>query len=217
MKRVIRNTGISRLWHVMLAGRLYYRLAKSGNLTPPPYEVKRSTILLYARFFQIDTFVETGTYLGDTVSAVSHEFSRIYSIELQPSLYEQAMRRFANFDHIHIINGDSGQILPEILAQNQNPCLFWLDGHYSGGNTGRGTKDTPIVEEMQCILSHGIERHVVLIDDARLFTGAGDYPSLGKVKSIVARGFPTHAFDVRNDIIRVCPALLPSQQSMAIP
>jgi hypothetical protein len=52
--------------------------------------------------------------------------------------------------------------------------LFWLDGHFCGGVSAHGDKGTPILEELNLILSHRVKEHVILIDDARLFNGTFD-------------------------------------------
>lgn len=199
--RVVRATFIHEFIERWRYGNLYCDLAKNGNLISLPDEIKRLTILLYARLYHLTTFVETGTYSGDTVDALRNEFRSIYSIELQPAFYAQAKKRFAGLDHIHILNGDSAALLPQILSDIKIPCLFWLDAHYSSGNTARGSKDTPVVEELNHILSNP-QDHVILIDDARFFTGHGDYPRLDQVKRMVLQRRPHYFFDVRHDIIR---------------
>jgi hypothetical protein len=44
---------------------------------------------------------------------------------------------------------------------------------------------------------------VILIDDARCFTGENDYPTLDELKSFVAERKPNHKFSVEHDIIRI--------------
>lgn len=215
-KEVIKKTCIYDIIRRWRYGSLYLNMEKSGNLAPPPYEVKRLTILLYAKLYHLTTFVETGTYLGDTVDALKCDFEKIYSIELQHDLYDQAKRRFADFDHIHVIFGDSGKVLPEILGNIHNPCLFWLDGHYSSGNTARGSKDTPIIEELSHILSHSTADHVILIDDARLFNGQGDYPTLNQIRWFI-HSRSDYLFDIQHDIIRVLRKQKPTFPVQKIP
>ena len=55
-----------------------------------------------------------------------------------------------------------------ILFQNVNePCLFWLEGHYSVENTAKNVKEIPIMEELKQICDHPVKNPVILIDDAR--------------------------------------------------
>ncbi len=87
------------------------------------------------------------------INAVRRKFRRISSIELDASLYRKTAIRFARYGHIFILQGDSGQVLPEILAGIGGPCLFWLDAHWSGV-TARGDCETPVVKEVAAILDH---------------------------------------------------------------
>ena len=101
------------------------------------------------------------------------------------------------------MQGDSSKVLPELLDKIKKPCLFWLDGHYSGGITGKGDLNTPILNELKSIFSHQIKDHVILIDDARCFTGEEDYPTIKALKEFVIKNRPDWVFEVRNDIIRI--------------
>ena len=176
---------------------------RRGRPLPPPSVIKEKVIKEYARKFQARIFIESGTYLGDTVEAMKDSFDRLFSIELDPALYERARRRFANCEHISIVHGNSGEMLRELLASIDEPCLFWLDGHYSGGITAKATVETPIMKEVEHILDHPASPHVVLIDDARLFTGENDYPTLQELQEFIVRKRPNWKLRVEHDIIRV--------------
>lgn len=178
---------------------------KQGRPSPPPHVVKEELIRDYARTFNTKILIETGTYLGDMVHAMKKSFSRIISFELDQALAAQAQNRFAKDNHIEIVQGDSGKLLGNYLATINEPCLFWLDGHYSGGITAKGALETPIKNELTFILSHPVDGHVVLIDDARCFTGENDYPTLDELTNFVAKRKPGHKFTVKHDVIRVHP------------
>ena len=83
------------------------------------------------------------------------------------------------------------------------PCLFWLDGHYSEGITAKGQLNTPILAELNHILNHSIKDHVILIDDARCFNGLDDYPTIDELKKIIVDKKPALQFSVADDIIRI--------------
>jgi len=176
---------------------------KQGRPAPPPHIVKEELIREYAKNFNTGILIETGTYLGDMVHAMKRYFSRIISFELDETLAAQAQQRFAKDDHVEIVQGDSGKLLDNYLADINEPCLFWLDGHYSGGITAKGALETPIKNEVIAILSHPIDGHVLLIDDARCFTGENDYPTLDELKNFVAERKPNHKFSVEHDVIRI--------------
>ena len=176
-----------------------------GKPVPPPHSIKIQTILSHARKFQCATLVETGTYVGNTVEAVRNDFSRIFSIELDNGLFEKAKTKFSRDQHVEILQGDSAQILPRILNGIHRPALFWLDAHYSGAGTAKGGIETPILTELSLLLAHAIKNHIVLIDDARLFNGLADYPSLRELTDMVSSGRPDLEVYVENDIIRITP------------
>jgi hypothetical protein len=137
------------------------------------------------------------------VAAQLHAFNRIYSIELDRALASAAQVRFAASPHVTILQGDSGRVLPEILRGIQSPCLFWLDGHYSEGITARGDRVTPILAELTAVLSHSVHGHVALIDDARLFDGTDDYPTLDDLRRWLTDHWSGSVMEVSDDIIRV--------------
>jgi hypothetical protein len=128
--------------------------------------------------------VETGTYRGDTLVAVSDLFEQLHSVEIDPELHRLAVERFRGEPNVTLHLGDSGEIIHQIIRRYNEPILFWLDGHASGGETGTGKKYTPIVEELKAIANHPVKTHVILIDDAMDFGVEIDYPPLSKLKSI---------------------------------
>ena len=70
---------------------------------------------------------------------------------------------------IQFYQGDSVVILPQILGTLTANTVFWLDGHYSSGNTARGSKDVPLLEELEAIYKHYSSAAIIIIDDYRLF------------------------------------------------
>lgn len=203
LKRVLKKTiphDVIKLRRDLEARKAWER---QGRPVPPPHIIKEELIREYASTFKTRILIETGTYLGDMVYAMRRLFSRILSFELDEKLSEQARKRFAAESHIEIINGDSGRLLGDYLKNIDQPCLFWLDGHYSGGVTAKGALVTPIKNELHSILSHTIDGHVVLIDDARCFTGDDDYPTLEELRTFVAERKPGWQFTVESDVIRL--------------
>ena len=57
------------------------------------------------------------------------------------------MERFRNDEAVTIFQGDSGEIMGEVIKDIDNPIIFWLDGHYSAGITSKGSLHTPILRE----------------------------------------------------------------------
>lgn len=193
------------MWNLIQDYRLkkgYEKWVESGKPIPPPHVVKQMTVKEFARRYEINAFIETGTYLGDMVGAVKNSFQRVYSIELSFELCRKAERKFAKYSHVTIVEGDSSKVLPQLLNGVEERCLFWLDGHYSEGITARGDKETPILEELRAIVDHPIKDHVILIDDARCFTGMNEYPTIEAIRALILSRYPDYVFRVENDIIR---------------
>jgi len=192
-------------WRGQTQAQLEQQWVAQGYPVPPPHIVKQKTLRAYAQRFNLRVLVETGTFLGDMVEALRRDFTKIYSIELDPRLYARARRRFATYQHISIIEGDSGVELAHIVDGLNEPALFWLDGHYSAGATARGSTESPIWNELQQILTSQVRGHVILIDDARCFGRDPGYPMLDEIRHYVASIWPAAQWIVTDDIIRIEP------------
>lgn len=175
-----------------------------GQPVPPPHLIKQKAILKNANRYKVRILVETGTLLGDMVDAMKDNFTQIYSIEISPELAHRAQQRFEKYQHIKIIENDSAIALKSLVPELREPALFWLDGHYSGGETGKGDKDTPIMEELATIYASDIS-HIVLIDDARCFGAEKDYPSQDELATYIRSFRPNATFSVTNDCIVIAP------------
>jgi hypothetical protein len=113
-------------------------------------------------------FVETGSYLGDGIqAALDAGFERVISIELSDKYFGLCQERFANDARVTLVKGDSALILAEVIADVSTPITFWLDGHYSAGDTAHGAFRIPLLQELQTIAEHPIKTHTLLIDDMR--------------------------------------------------
>jgi len=163
---------------------------------------KRAELKKWQALTGYKLFVETGTFLGETTLAMADVFDRCWTVEIDRSLYEAALQRFSGRKNITALHGDSQTRIAEILAEIDAPAIFWLDGHYAGRKTGRGTTDTAIVTELTRIFEHPIQQHVILIDDARNFLGVSGYPSIKALHRFV-RARSAYRLRISNDIIRL--------------
>lgn len=113
-------------------------------------------------------FIETGSYFGDGINyAIEAGYDKIYSIELSDKYYDICTNRFRNNTNVTIIKGDSCEKLNELIQEIDCPVTFWLDGHYSCGDTALGKYWTPLMVELEHIKQHKIKSHTILIDDMR--------------------------------------------------
>jgi len=167
-----------------------------GREGKPPQVYKEKLIRHYAKKYKIRNFIETGTYLGETIHALRYFFDEIISIEKEPNLYLLAKNRFRNYKHVRIFRGDSAKFLEQYLGMDylSAPTIFWLDAHYSGGKTAKG--NNPLVKEVVAIINHSKE-HVILIDDA-------DFNAV-YLKYIEKRVKRRYNFEIKNNIVRLTP------------
>ncbi len=120
--------------------------------------------------YELDLFVETGTWKGDTLNAVHPLFNNLISIEISDELFKSSSARFEKNSKIKILKGDSSIVLTSVLNSNQNQnILFFLDGHFSAGDTGKGDIDVPLETELKCIMKEYNKPCLIIVDDAHLF------------------------------------------------
>ena len=182
--------------------RKWLAKGKSGET---PHLIKKDIVLQNSRKYQLNIFIETGTFIGEMVKAVSDHFEKIISIELSEELSRRAAQKFADAHHIQIVHGDSAICLDHVLPHVNGRKLFWLDAHYSGGFSAKGTILTPIQHELCTIFKYSSGKDVILIDDARLFNGKNDYPTLETIGHLVQTNLPLYAYRVQDDVIRIFP------------
>ena len=200
----LRKTFLHRPLRSLAHWYILQRWQLNGRSLPPPALFKQKLVQQYGRKYSIQTLIETGTAKGKMIRACREQFQQIISIELDPQLHQQAKTQFAAHPHIRLLQGDSGQVIIDVLADLSEPALFWLDAHAMVGGI-RPSQVTPIIQELNHILAHPIISHVILIDDARLFTEKSHYPTIEEVQSLLKASHPTHAFVVKDDVIRICP------------
>ena len=148
----------------------------------------------YAKAADYEVAVETGTLFGASTRRLSRHFPLVYTIEINRELYERAAAKFKNNGRIRVLFGDSKLVLPVLLKEIRQPCLFYLDAHFSGDHTTnwkesrwRGYRvDTgfagerpvaenqvPLFEEIKAIHDFLGSRCLIYIDDVDHFDESG--------------------------------------------
>ena len=188
----------------------YFKAILRGEYPVPPQSVKLAVMRQNVSDPRPGTFVETGTYYGDTVEAIKDMYQSVISIEVDPALHQKACARFAGDGKVQIVLGDCAKKLPEILATLQEPAVFWLDGHYSGGGTGKGEVEDPILISLNQIAAHSIRGHVIFVDDARTFDGREGRPDISDVFSCIKKIDGRYIIRIQNDIIVATTTPLPT-------
>jgi hypothetical protein len=171
---------------------------------------KVNRILRVARQYGCRTFVESGTFYGQTVARVKNQFEKVISFELSRDLFELNALAFSRYEHIEVRFGDSADLLRGINQRASGRILFWLDGHYSGPGTALGTVVSPILAELDAIQQNGRADDCILIDDARLFTGRSGYPVVEEVRSKLKKINPQYEIQDDWDCIVAVPSIVKS-------
>lgn len=116
-----------------------------------------------------DILIETGSYIGETINNIKNLFKKVISIEITDKYYNFCKKKFINDKNVEIIKGDSINLLPIVIDKNNKKnMLFFLDGHYSSGDTGIGKVEVPLFEELM-VIKNNTKNSLVIIDDADLF------------------------------------------------
>ncbi|RWL22678.1 MAG: class I SAM-dependent methyltransferase [Mesorhizobium sp.] len=126
------------------------------------------------------TAVEIGSYKGVTTKRMSHLFEKVISVEIDEALYHQASKRCAGRKNVELLLGDGARLLPEIAAR-VNKALIFLDGHFSGGETGQGDEPEPVLKELDLIAPFISSFVAVVVDDFRLFGVEPGWPRKSEV------------------------------------
>jgi hypothetical protein len=113
-------------------------------------------------------FIETGTNEGDTTFSLEPYFDKIYTIEFSEKYYNNTKQKYKG-NKINFMLGDSSIVFNSLLPNITDKCIFFLDGHWSCGDTGKSSKDCPLDEEITHINNLFQNEAIIIIDDFRLF------------------------------------------------
>jgi len=121
----------------------------------------------FRRELKIGMFIETGTGGGDTTELAAMAFDRVLSCEIDPRLVHRAKDRLAPYPNVTVTTEPSPEFLRREVPLIDQPVMYWLDAHWSGGPL-KPERECPLLEELQAIGSLG-DSTIILIDDAELF------------------------------------------------
>lgn len=121
---------------------------------------------------EFKTFIETGSYIGETINNMLPYFENLITVEVSKKYHNIVKNKFKDNQNVKCVYGDSALILENILPEKKELTIFWLDGHYSSGDTGRGINDCPLIEELKIIDKH-FTKTIIIIDDYRMFGTKG--------------------------------------------
>jgi len=141
--------------------------------------------------YKFNNFIETGTHTGTTAFEMSKYFKRVDTIEIAKNLFDhcKSIKEQKQLTNVNLHLGDSSILLEKIFKNLKGESIFFLDGHYSHGITGRGNKDVPLLEELKTINSNYNYSSIIIIDDARLFGTDKDEDWLDITESNILKCF----------------------------
>lgn len=164
-----------------LAGLMLDEIAKIRNLPFVPHSLTKLRNLQTCRKLTgAKTVVEIGTFKGVTTKRLSRIFENVLSVEIDEALYNQAIERLRKHTNVRLIHDDGVNALPAIAEQVKRAVLF-LDGHFSGGETGFGDDPEPVLKELDAIQDNLSNFVAILIDDFRLFGVEKGWPKKSEV------------------------------------
>lgn len=141
-----------------------------------------------------EKYIETGSFEGYSIQlALDSGFSEVYSIELFDSYYRYCVDRFKNDPRVHLICGDSSIELEKLLKTMPNtPFTFWLDAHT--GDT------TPIMHELELVLSRNVNNELIYIDDMRLYKNFNEHVNIEAMAQLIYKYKPHAKISYEDDI-----------------
>lgn len=170
---------------------------KTSYALPAPPIIKHEVLARYLS--NLETVIETGTFRGESSQVLSQICGRVITIEPDQKLYERAKLILEEHKNIEVINQRSEAILEALVSQAKGKIGFFLDSHFCGPGTYRGSSVSPIRFELEIIgrLCKQFPKVVVLVDDLRYFDkryyGDDLYPSL----NFLVEWCKNHGFDWR--------------------
>jgi hypothetical protein len=162
--------------------------------------------------YQITSFIETGTYRGDTAVWAASYFQRVLTVERSKVIYDETRDRHGmKHKNIDFLFGDSVSALKQLIGGLTGPSVFWLDAHWCGGYSSKEDGECPLLNEIETIhCSH--QTHFLFIDDARLFTSPppeplqiDQWPSIDQVIHALQSGHKDYYIVIHEDVIMAVP------------
>ena len=127
------------------------------------------TFLTYLKkAYQIDTAVETGTFMGNTTVFLSNLFDDVYTIEIVEKTYNETASNLKDFSNVQCFLGSSDVVLVNLLPKLEGQrTLFYLDAHWED--------HWPLRQELIEISKTHHDNCVIVIDDFKV-PGRQDIP-----------------------------------------
>lgn len=107
-------------------------------------------------------FVETGTLHGDGVDYALHfDFKKIFSIEIIPELAKKAKEKYTSHENVIIVEGNSSDVMSELIKKIDGNIIFWLDAHFPGCDSKHKTYDE--IKQLDYDVNLPLEKEIDII------------------------------------------------------
>ena len=103
-------------------------------------------------YFQVDEFIETGTFKGINAKLQSKNFKRVFTCEKEEKYFDIAYDKLKDCNNIGLYLQDSSKFLKKFTPNGKNR-IFYLDAHFYDKN---------------------LKQKFVVIDELRALKGFGD-------------------------------------------
>lgn len=107
--------------------------------------------------FNVHTFIETGTYFGQTTKVMAGLFEKVYSCESNVKYFDTAVNNIGSCTNIFLHKQVSVDFFHTILPELKEKALFFLDAHWQRHN--------PLLDELTLIANYKINNPIILIHD----------------------------------------------------
>jgi hypothetical protein len=124
--------------------------------------------------YNLNTFIETGTLYGEGVDyALQQGFSNIITIDIDPELVLLAKQKYKYNSNVTVLEGNSFDVLNDIIPTINHNCLFWLDAHFPGADLHKQAYNSvenldirmPLEKELEIIKKYRYSYDDVIISD----------------------------------------------------
>jgi len=120
----------------------------------------------FIKKYSINTLVETGTGLGDSVDFCKDYIHSVISFEICAEIYQKASERFKYASNVYLVNKASEDGIVNYVSQlPEAKYLFFLDAHFPGADFGLAKYEDEKNEDIRIPLKIELETIVEIRQD----------------------------------------------------
>ena len=159
--------------------------------------LKIDEVINYRNKYQykdIDVFIETGTFLSETILRMRAVFDICHTIEASESLFKRNLELYSGAK-IKFHLGESHLVLREIIKDLDEAAIFFLDAHWykAKENVYEGLKK-PLYQELEVLSKRRGYYDIIIVDDLKCFgkkLGDVDWTDISKNQILTKLGMDT--------------------------